>query len=501
MSLSAAFNIISSSFAANAAQTAVVSNNIANANTPGYSREIANVVTNSYGGADVASVTRVANAALAEQVSTSTAAGRRAAGDLQRPRDARRHGRRQRLGFVGLRREPERRLAFGDARQSAKRADDLRGFADVFLGGRRRSHGRVAARRLAQQRRRGGRSGARAGRPGHGLVGRDDQFAARPVHCGQQFGRDRPRDRRQCRERRGYARFARDPALAANRRHDDDRRQRIDVDLYRQRRDAFPGRAAHGRLSPRRRPSSTASAAPPSPSTACRSRVRIRRCRSSRARSRAMRRSATRSRRNTRPNSTRSRAGSSTLSPKAISRRRRRCPRCPASSPRRARRACPRRRRRPASPPRSRSTRTPIPRRAGTRRCCATAAFRAPATQPTPTIRPGRRATPGGSSSSSARSARPRVSTRPPASALRRASPITPTPRSAGSRRENQQASNASAYQSALATQATSALSNATGVNLDAEMTNMLNLENSYASSAKLLTTVNSMFSALLDAA
>ena len=66
---------------------------------------------------------------------------------------------------------------------------------------------------------------------------------------------------------------------------------------------------------------------------------------------------------------------------------------------------------------------------------------------------------------------------------------------------ENQQASNASAYQSALATQASSALSNATGVNLDAEMTNMLSLENSYASSAKLLTTVNSMFSALLNAA
>ena len=72
MSLSAAFNVISSSFVANAAQTAVVSNNIANVNTPGYSREIANVVTNSYGGADVASVTRMANAALQEQVSTST---------------------------------------------------------------------------------------------------------------------------------------------------------------------------------------------------------------------------------------------------------------------------------------------------------------------------------------------------------------------------------------------------------------------------------------------
>jgi flagellar hook-associated protein 1 len=66
---------------------------------------------------------------------------------------------------------------------------------------------------------------------------------------------------------------------------------------------------------------------------------------------------------------------------------------------------------------------------------------------------------------------------------------------------QNQQASDASSYQNALATQATSALSNATGVNLDAEMTNMLNLENSCASTAKLLTTVNSMFSALLQAA
>jgi flagellar hook-associated protein 1 len=73
MTLSAAFNIISSSFAANAAQTAVVSNNVANANTPGYSTEIANIVANSFGGVDVASVTRVANAALAAQASTSNA--------------------------------------------------------------------------------------------------------------------------------------------------------------------------------------------------------------------------------------------------------------------------------------------------------------------------------------------------------------------------------------------------------------------------------------------
>ena len=73
MSLSAAFSIISSSFAADSAQTAVVSKNVANVNATGYSREVANLSSNSYGGVDVASVTRIANAALAEQVSASTA--------------------------------------------------------------------------------------------------------------------------------------------------------------------------------------------------------------------------------------------------------------------------------------------------------------------------------------------------------------------------------------------------------------------------------------------
>ena len=66
---------------------------------------------------------------------------------------------------------------------------------------------------------------------------------------------------------------------------------------------------------------------------------------------------------------------------------------------------------------------------------------------------------------------------------------------------QNQAASNQLDYQNSLVSQATTASSNATGVNLDTEMTNMLNLENSYASTAKLLTTVNSMFSALLQAA
>ena len=66
---------------------------------------------------------------------------------------------------------------------------------------------------------------------------------------------------------------------------------------------------------------------------------------------------------------------------------------------------------------------------------------------------------------------------------------------------QSQTASNAASYQTSIVSQASAALSNATGVNLDTEMTNMLNIENSYTSTAKLLSTVNSMFSALLNAA
>src|SRR5271155_2430797 len=72
MSLSSAFNTINSSFAANAAQSATIARNITNVSTPGYSREIANIVDNPYGGADVASITREANSALLDQVNSST---------------------------------------------------------------------------------------------------------------------------------------------------------------------------------------------------------------------------------------------------------------------------------------------------------------------------------------------------------------------------------------------------------------------------------------------
>ena len=158
MSLSTAFNVISSSFAVNSAQTAVVSNNIANANTPGYSREIANVVTNSYGGADVASVTREANAALLEQVvdSTSQAATQQAISDGLSTLAANR--RRQLIGLLDLGRRPERRFAFGDARQPAKRAHHLCRLANLVVRRRRRGVGRLRSRLVAQQRERDGHS-------------------------------------------------------------------------------------------------------------------------------------------------------------------------------------------------------------------------------------------------------------------------------------------------------------------------------------------------------
>jgi flagellar hook protein FlgE len=56
----------------NAAQSATIANNIINANTPGYSREIADVVDNPHGGADVASIAGEANGAPLDQVNSST---------------------------------------------------------------------------------------------------------------------------------------------------------------------------------------------------------------------------------------------------------------------------------------------------------------------------------------------------------------------------------------------------------------------------------------------
>lgn len=63
-----------------------------------------------------------------------------------------------------------------------------------------------------------------------------------------------------------------------------------------------------------------------------------------------------------------------------------------------------------------------------------------------------------------------------------------------------QTTSNDATYQSALLSQASQALSNASGVNIDSQMSMMLEYENSYQASAKLISTINNMFGALLQA-
>ncbi len=65
---------------------------------------------------------------------------------------------------------------------------------------------------------------------------------------------------------------------------------------------------------------------------------------------------------------------------------------------------------------------------------------------------------------------------------------------------QRQTASSAATYTSAVASGATTALSNATGVNLDDQMSQMLEIEHAYQASAQLLNTVNTLFTSLIQA-
>jgi flagellar hook-associated protein 1 FlgK len=64
-----------------------------------------------------------------------------------------------------------------------------------------------------------------------------------------------------------------------------------------------------------------------------------------------------------------------------------------------------------------------------------------------------------------------------------------------------QQASSAADSKEALATRSAEALSNETGVNVDTEMSMLLDLEHTYQASARILSTVNQMLDSLLQAA
>jgi flagellar hook-associated protein 1 FlgK len=65
---------------------------------------------------------------------------------------------------------------------------------------------------------------------------------------------------------------------------------------------------------------------------------------------------------------------------------------------------------------------------------------------------------------------------------------------------QRQTASNNADYQNTLASNASSALASETGVNLDTEMSKMLDLEHSYDASSKLLSTIDGLFTSLFQA-
>ena len=76
--------------------------------------------------------------------------------------------------------------------------------------------------------------------------------------------------------------------------------------------------------------------------------------------------------------------------------------------------------------------------------------------------------------------------------------PISPPIPSGWLEGTRQSASDDAEYQTALLARASDALSQATGVNLDDEMSLLLELERSYQASSKLLTTVDDMLATFI---
>ena len=501
MSLSAAFNVISSSFAVNSAQTAVVSNNIANANTPGYSREIANVVTNSYGGADVASVTREANAALLEQVSSSTsqAATQQAISDglstlAQTVDDSASASSTSGANQNGA--SPSAMLAnlqsalstYGASPTSSSAAQAAVSAASALASSLNSGSATVAQVReradqnmatsvgtinsLLSQFTAANNAVVTGLQTGANVASAEDTRDSIVTQLSQQIGvstvtaangsesiytdsgvtlfQDTPRarllhsdpDARRRRERRaGHGRW-----------RADHRGQFADADpIGRARR--LRGFAGH----PRARISG------PARPDRRRPHQRLRRKRSVGDAHAAVAAWPVHN------------GGSDQPALDVGDDRPRRCDRGQSE-------------RRPVA---GRQSESPARRR------------RLRPWKPGLHVQPDRlgELIPDASRSSPAEISA--TQSFDPSAGLGSSSSLADYANASVSwlQGENQQASNASSYQNALATQATGALSNATGVNLDAEMTNMLNLENSYASSAKLLATVTSMFSALLQAA
>ena len=403
------------------------------------------------------------------------------------------------LGVGRARRTAIRRPRCSANLQSA--LDDLRRLAEQ----RSAAQGVVTAaersRLLAQHRRRGG-AAACASRPTPTWRRR----SARSIRCSASSPRSTRRSSRDSATGADVssAEDTRDshphPTLAADRHLDRRQSRRLDVDLHRQRRDAVPGHAAHRQLHPdrdadrrrerqcgdgRRRADHRLLVADGDP---------IRRA--GRLRQAARHRRAAISARS----STRSPAASISAFAETDQIGDTDAPPLPGLFTFAGATGVPATRRSTGLAARSRSTPTSIRRRAATSTCCATAAS---PTRPTPTYTYN---TTGAASytgriqqmisaiDDDADVQRRAARRRPTASRLRqRLGELAAEPEPAGERRSRL---------SELAGQRRRRRrsSNATGVNLDTEMTNMLNIENSYTTTAKLLTTVNAMFSSLLNA-
>ena len=237
MGLTNAWNVATTSLATNAGLTSIVSRNISNAqNSTGYvSAKVANLVTGSNGAATILSISDLTNATLFNSMLSSTSANRRRAGAF---------GRRHAIAADGQRRHDDKRcdhrraIAVDAAAGAVQRLADLFVVAGQFVRRRRRADRRAESGQRPELRERDRGERARDGGSGHGQFGRDHQFAAGAVPGTS--------TRRSSRERRPAPTFptrstsATRSCKACRRQigdHDDDECQRVDVDLYRQRRD------------------------------------------------------------------------------------------------------------------------------------------------------------------------------------------------------------------------------------------------------------------------
>ncbi len=237
MGLTNAWNVATSSLATNAGLTALVSRNISNAqNSTGYvSAKVANLVTNSSGASVIQSITDLTNATLFNSMLSSNSASASAQALSN--------------GVTQLQQTVGDATTTADSTTAATSPSTLLQSLSTALqtyssspsnssARSRRGHGGAKPRQRLEFGERHRAKRARDGRPGHGHLRRHHQFAAVAVPAAQYHHRQRHGDRRRHFRRPRPAQHPPAKPFAADRHHHHDQFQRLDVDLYRQRRHA-----------------------------------------------------------------------------------------------------------------------------------------------------------------------------------------------------------------------------------------------------------------------